>query len=233
MVLKMPLENVRIHDLPLEERPRERLIKRGPEHLGTGELLAIILRTGTKNENAVELANRLLKNYGLKGLSTADYQELRAVPGIKEAKACQLQACFELARRLEAYTAEPRPRIKSSKDVYNLLAPKMRDLKKERFIALYLNTKNALLRSETVSLGSLNGSFIHPREVFKTAILESAASVIIAHNHPSGDPNPSKEDEEVTQRLIKAGRLMGIKLLDHIIIGNKGFHSLLSKAPSP
>ncbi len=229
----MALENVRIHDLPLEERPRERLISIGQEHLSTGELLAIILRTGTKNENAIELARRLMKSYDLRGLSAAGYQELLRIPGIKEAKACQLLACFELARRLEAYTAEARTRIRSSKDVYNLLAPKMRDLKKERFIALYLNTKNVLLRSETVSIGSLNGSFIHPREVFKTAILESAASVIIAHNHPSGDPMPSKEDEEVTQRLIEAGKLMGIKLLDHVIIGEGGFHSLLSKASSP
>lgn len=226
----MPLDNVRIQDLPLHERPRERLISNGPEHLSTGELLAIILRTGTKKENAVELANRVLKNHDLKGLSTADYQELLSIPGIKMAKACQLLACFEVARRLEAYTAEPRPQIMNSKDVYRLVAPKMRDLKKERFVALYLSTKNALLRMETVSVGSLNGSFIHPREVFKTAILESAASVIIAHNHPSGDPRPSREDEEVTQRLLEAGRLMGIKLLDHVIVGEEGFHSLLSNS---
>lgn len=225
----MSPDNVKILDLPQEERPRERLIKSGAEHLSTGELLAIILRTGSKNENAVELANRLLKNYGLKGLSTATLQELKSIPGIKNAKACQLLACFELARRLEAYTSNPKPRIKSSRDVYTLLAPKMRDLKKESFTALYLNTKNALLRMETVSLGSLNGSFIHPREVFKTAVLESAASVIIAHNHPSGDPSPSKEDIEVTQRLIDAGRIMGIELIDHVIIGEEGFESVLSK----
>jgi DNA repair protein RadC len=225
----MSSEGVKILDLPLEDRPRERLIKFGPEHLSTGELLAVILRTGTKNENAVELANRLLKNYGLKGLSTATLQELRAIPGIKDAKACQLLACFELARRLESYTSDPKPRIKSSRDVYALLAPKMRDLKKESFTALYLNTKNALLRMETISLGGLNGSFIHPREVFKTAILESAAGVIIAHNHPSGDPAPSMEDIEVTERLIEAGRIIGIELLDHVIIGAEGFESVLSK----
>lgn len=225
----MNQETVKIHDLPLEDRPRERLMKLGPEHLSTAELIAIILRTGTIGENVSVVAGRLLKKFGLKGLSTASLQELMMVQGIKEVKAGQLLACFELARRLEAYNPEPKPRIRSSRDVYALLAPGMRDLKKEKFTAIYLNTKNAVIRMETVSLGSLNGSLIHPREVFKTAILESAAGVIIAHNHPSGDPTPSLEDLQVTKRLIEAGEIVGIKLIDHVVIGEEGFESILSK----
>lgn len=225
----MNQETVKIVDLPLEDRPRERLVKLGPEHLSTAELVAIILRTGTIGENVSALAGRLLKKFGLKGLSTATLQELMAVQGIKEVKAGQLLACFELARRLEAYNPEPKPRIRSSRDVYALLAPGMRDLKKEKFTALYLNTKNAVIKTETVSLGSLNGSLIHPREVFKTAILETAAGVIIAHNHPSGDPSPSLEDLQVTKRLIEAGNIVGIKLIDHVVIGEGGFESILSK----
>ena len=221
-----PEHGVKILDLPLEDRPRERLIKHGAESLSNAELLAIILRTGTKNENAVNLANRLLKDYNLKQLTQVALPQLRAISGIKEAKACQLLACFELAKRLEAFVEIPKPKIETSKDVYRLLSPKMRNLKKECFIALYLNTKNCLLREEIVSTGSLNANIIHPREVFKSAILESAAALIIAHNHPSGDPTPSKDDLELTERLIKVGRLVGIELLDHLIIGDGRFVSL-------
>jgi DNA repair protein RadC len=229
----MHQETVKILDLPMDERPRERLIRVGPENLSTGELLAVILRVGTKGENVMSLAGKLLKKFGLKGLSTASLRELTAVQGIKEVKAGQLLACFELARRLEAYNPDPKPKIRSSRDVYALLAPGMRDLKKEKFKALFLNTKNAIIKTETVSMGSLNGSLIHPREVFKTAILESAAGVIIVHNHPSGDPTPSPEDFEVTKRLIEAGNIVGIKLVDHVIIGSGGFESIVSKISKP
>lgn len=220
---------VKILDLPEEERPRERLINHGPEYLTNAELLAVILRTGTRNENAINLANRLLKAYNLKQLSQASIPELKTISGIKEAKACQIVSCFELANRLHAFSDNGKPEIQSSEDVHALVSPKLRSLKKECFKVLYLNTKNHLLKEETISIGSLNANIVHPREVFKTAILESAAAVILVHNHPSGDPAPSTDDIDLTKRMIKAGRLIGIEVLDHIIIGDGTFTSLKEK----
>jgi len=217
---------VRIHDLPVEERPRERLIKHGAGSLSNAELLAIILRTGTKSDNVINLSNRILKDYSLSQLSRASVSELSKIHGIKAAKATQIAACFELARRLELYSETVKPKIKSPADAHRIVAPTLRNLKKETFKALYLDTKNQLIREETVSIGSLDASVVHPREVFKTAIQESAAAIILAHNHPSGDPEPSREDIELTRRLREGGSLIGIEVLDHIIVGDGRYTSL-------
>ncbi len=222
----MEVAKVRIHDLPEEERPRERLVRNGSESLSNAELLAIILRTGSREENVVSMCNRILSEYSIKQLSLANIKRLTQIHGIGEAKAAQIAALFELARRLETFVEEPKRKVRSPKDVYTLMYPKMREQKKERFITLYLDTKNQILKEETVSIGSLNASIVHPREVFKSALLESSASVIMIHNHPSGDPSPSREDIMVTEKLVEGGKLLGIDVLDHIIIGDGKYVSL-------
>lgn len=177
----------------------------------------------------MSLAQRLLKYYNLRQLSQLNTSVLRAIYGISDAKACQIAACFEMAKRLASFTEDPCPKIRSSKDVYRLISPRLRDMKKEAFMALYLDTKNHLIREETVSIGSLNVSVVHPREVFRSAVQESAAALILVHNHPSGDPNPSNDDIDITKEMVMAGKLMGIEVLDHIIIGNSSFISLKEK----
>ncbi len=222
----MEVVKVKIHDLPEEERPRERLVRNGPESLSNAELLAIILRTGSRAENVVSMSSRILSEYSIKQLSLANIKRLMQIHGIGEAKASQISAVFELARRLETFVEEPKRKVRSPKDVYTLMYPKMREQKKERFITLYLDTKNQILKEETVSIGSLNASIVHPREVFKSALMESSASVIMIHNHPSGDPSPSREDIMVTEKLVEGGKLLGIDVLDHIIIGDGRYVSL-------
>ncbi|AKB28540.1 DNA repair protein RadC [Methanosarcina siciliae T4/M] len=222
----MEVSKVRIHDLPEEERPRERLIRNGPESLSNAELLGIILRTGSREENVISLCSRILKEYNIKQLSLANVSRLTQVHGVGKAKAAQIAAVFELARRLEIFVEEPKRKICSPKDVYSLMYPRMREQKKEKFITLYLDTKNQILKEEVVSIGSLNASIVHPREVFKSALLESSASVIMVHNHPSGDPSPSREDIMVTEKLVEGGKLLGIDILDHIIIGDGRYVSL-------
>jgi len=222
----MEINKVRIQDIPEEERPRERLIRNGPESLSNAELLGIILRTGSKEENVVNLCSRILSEYSIKQLSLANVSRLMQVHGVGKAKAAQIAAVFELARRLETFVEEPKRKICSPKDVYALMYPKMREQKKEKFITLYLDTKNQILKEEVVSIGSLNASIVHPREVFKSALMESSASVIMVHNHPSGDPSPSREDIMVTEKMVEGGKLLGIDVLDHIIIGDGRYVSL-------
>jgi DNA repair protein RadC len=217
---------VRIQDIPEAERPVERLIRNGPDSLSNAELLGIILRTGTKEENVVNLCSRILSEYSIKQLSLANISRLMEIHGIGKVKAAQITAVFELSRRLETFVEEPKKKISSPKDVYNLIYPKMREQKKEKFIMLYLDTKNQILKEEVVSIGSLNSSIVHPREVFKSALMESSASVIMIHNHPSGDPSPSKEDVMVTEKMVEGGKLLGIDVLDHIIIGDGRYVSL-------
>jgi DNA repair protein RadC len=218
--------HIRIQDLQPQERPRERLLKNGPTALSDSELLAIILRTGTRGENVLNLCSRILSTYNIQQLSRASPTKLQEIRGVGAAKAAEMAAMFELARRLETFTEEERPRISSPEAAYRFLYPKLREQKKESFIALHLDTKNQLLREETVSVGSLNANIVHPREVFKTAIQESAAAIIVAHNHPSGDPSPSQNDIDITRKLVETGRVMGIELYDHIIVGNGRFLSL-------
>ncbi|MCL7415464.1 MAG: DNA repair protein RadC [ANME-2 cluster archaeon] len=218
--------HIRIQDIQPKDRPRERLLKKGPSALSDSELLAIILRTGTRGENVLNLCSRILSTYNIQQLSCASPTKLQEIHGIGTAKAAEMTAMFELARRLETFTEEEKPRISSPEAAYRFLYPKLREQKKESFIALHLDTKNKLLREETVSVGSLNANIVHPREVFKTAIQESAAAIIVAHNHPSGDPTPSQNDIDITRKLVETGRVMGIELYDHIIIGNGRFLSL-------
>lgn len=215
-----------IREMPEDERPRERLLKYGPEALSNAELLAIILRTGTQKENIINLCSRIFSEYNLKQLSQANVSKLMEIHGIGTAKAAQIAAVFELARKLEGFTDEPKRKIRSPADVYSILYPKMREQKREKLVALLLDTKNQVLREEVISIGSLNANIVHPREVFKAALLESCASVILSHNHPSGDPTPSREDIAVTEKLVEGGKLLGIDVLDHVVIGDGRYVSL-------
>jgi DNA repair protein RadC len=219
--------HVRIREIPSDERPRERLIQYGADVLSTAELLAILLRTGTEQRSAVGLAEHLLATFGsLRGVAHATIEEMAQVHGIGPAKAAQIKAAIEFGRRLVAAAPEERTKIRSPQDVYNLLGPSLREEKREHFIALLLDTKGGVLRTRTVSVGDLSSSLVHPREVFVEAVRHSAASLIVAHNHPSGDPTPSPEDAQVTRRLNEAGQLLGIDLLDHVVLGDNRWVSL-------
>lgn len=222
-----PVEyHVTIKELPPQMRPRERLMQEGAGILSDSELLAILLRTGTRSTTAVDLASYILAKFGgLRALVDASVEELSAVKGVGPAKAVQVKAALELAKRLATASAEKRPLVKSPEDVAGLAMEKLRHLDREHFMALLLNTRHEVLYQETVAIGTLNSSTVHPRELFKSAIKRSAAALILLHNHPSGDPTPSKEDIEVTRRLEKAGRLIGIEVLDHVIIGDNRYTS--------
>ncbi len=217
---------LKIKDFPLEERPRERLIKIGPKSLSNAELLAIILRTGNKKENVLELSRRLMNNYSFKTLSRVRIANLKRNLGIGEAKACQIIACFELGRRMSCIKNRKSKTINSGKDIAKLLMPELSNLKKEHFIGIFLNSRKKILKKETIFIGSLDSSIIHPREIFKIALVESAAAVVLVHNHPSGDPTPSEEDIEITNQIVKAGEVLGITVLDHIIIADNKYLSL-------
>ncbi|UOQ46443.1 DNA repair protein RadC [Halobacillus salinarum] len=219
-----------IKDVPKEERPRERLIELGPSHLSNQELLAILLGSGTKFESVVDLSKRLLVHFeGLLLLKDASVEELRAIRGIGLAKAVLLIAAIELGKRMQQMKPVERYMIRSPEDGADFVMEEMRDLKQEHFICLFLNTKNQVLHRQTIFIGSLNASIVHPREVFKEAVKRSAASIICAHNHPSGDPTPSQEDIHVTRRLQECGKMIGIELLDHLVIGDRKFISLKEK----
>lgn len=218
---------VLIRDLPQEERPRERLERLGSSALDIPSLIAILLRTGNARTSAIQLAHLLFARFGsLKALAGASIEELSAVSGVGLAKACQLKAAFELGKRLATSVDAPRPVISSPQDAANLLMEEMRHLREEHFRALLLDTRHQVMRQQEISVGSLNASLVHPREVFRAAIAASASALVLAHNHPSGDPAPSKEDLALTQRLAQAGELMGIPVLDHLIIGDNRFVSL-------
>lgn len=214
-----------IKEMPLSERPREKMIRLGAEKLSNAELIGVILGTGTRNESAVILAQKLLnKMDGIVNLSQMDIGELTKVSGIGLAKACQIKACFQLYTRISIEDTF-KSGIKTPIDAVSILEGQLRFKKKEHFVTLLLDTKNQVIACETISIGSLNSSIVHPREVFKTAITKSAASIILAHNHPSGNTEPSNEDIEVTRRLIETGDIIGIKVLDHIIIGDGRYMS--------
>lgn len=223
-----PLEyRIRMKELPQDMRPRERLLREGPEALTTTELLAVLLRTGTNTMSALDLAGVLLaKRGGLPGLTGSSPEELSSIKGVGPAKAAEIKAAMELGRRLSAMVSRPRDIIKSPVDVHNLLKDRLRHCDREYFQAVFLNTKHHVITVETVSVGSLNSSLVHPRELFRNSIKRSAAALIIVHNHPSGDPTPSTEDIEITRRLVEVGSIIGIQILDHIIIGEDCFVSL-------
>ncbi len=220
-------EKPTIKELPEDLRPRERLVKEGAGSLSDAELLAILLRTGSKEFTALDLAAVVITKFkNLRHLVDASVEELAEIKGVGLAKACQVKAALELARRLARFTESPRPLIKSPGDAAALVMEEMRRLDREHFRVLLLNTKNRVLGVDEVSVGTLNYSAVHPREIFRRAIKRSAASVILVHNHPSGDPAPSREDIEITERLVEAGKIIGIQVLDHIIVGEKRFVSL-------
>ncbi|MDQ0342367.1 DNA repair protein RadC [Lederbergia wuyishanensis] len=226
----MKTETLMIRDFPVDQRPRERLINNGPESLSNHELLAILLRTGTKAESVIQLANRLLTQFGgLMWLRDAALEEMTNLKGIGQAKAVQIVAAVELGRRISNLKYDERYVIRSPEDGANYVMNDMRFLTQEHFVALYLNTKNQVIHRQTIFIGSLNASIVHPREVFKEAIRRSAASIICLHNHPSGDPAPSREDIDVTKRLVECGKMIGIELLDHLIIGDKKYVSMKEK----
>jgi DNA repair protein RadC len=220
-----------VHDLPLSERPRERLFKLGSEALSAQEILALILGRGIKGESVMLTSQKLLSRFGnLKGVADASVEELTQTKGIGPAKAAQIKAALELSKRLETDVGEkPQPVLKSPEDVAALMRGKLKGKKKEHFWVLCLDTRNRLINYKPVSIGSLDTSIVHPREVFKEAVSSSAASVIFVHNHPSGDPEPSKEDIELTKRLVKAGEIIGIDVLDHIVVCDKNYLSLKAK----
>lgn len=210
-------------------RPREKLVIHGEKNLTDSELLAVILGMGTRNISAIDLANSLLVSYGsLRHLKEASLEELKSHKGIGLAKAVSIKAAAELGRRI-ALDIQHRTTIKSPEDVKNMVMEEMRYFDREHFRVLYLDRKAGLVTMEDISIGGLHSSIVHPREVFKTAIKRSAASIILVHNHPSGDPTPSREDIEVTRRLIEVGKIMGIEVLDHIIVGDNTYCSLKAK----
>jgi DNA repair protein RadC len=219
----------RIKDWPEDERPRERLIQYGEGALSDAQLLAILLRTGDRGSGttAVDLARRLLVLFDedLDAISMATVAELCQARGIGMAKACEIKAAFEIGRRVQARRSGPLKQFRSSKDVATYYMPLLADKKREQFQVVLLDRKNRLMRAVMISQGSLTASVVHPREVFNPAIRDSAAAVIFVHNHPSGDPQPSQEDRILTKRLVEAGRLLGIQVLDHIIVGREAYMS--------
>ena len=223
-------ESVRIKDLPSDERPRERLMQLGAEALSNRELLAVLLRTGTRCHSALDVADRLLADFqSIRSLAEASVEELCVVPGIGNSKAVHLLAAFELAKRLQHHRTDVLDVIQNPGDAADLVMEDMRRLDREHFVVLMLNTKHHVMARKVVSIGHLNGSLVHPRELFKEVIRRSSAAVILVHNHPSGDPTPSEEDLAVTRRLVEAGNLLGISVLDHVIVGEKRYVSLREK----
>lgn len=221
------MSKTKIKDWPLGERPRERLLTDGPSALSDAHLLAVILRTGGGDKDVIGLAMHLIETFGgLREIDRASIPSLRAIGGIGTSKAAQLKAAFELGKRMMRETSEQNPLFPSSGDVYAYMAPYFKNLKTEHFVALLLDTKNRLIRQVRVSEGTLSNSPIHPRECYREAIRESAASVIFVHNHPSGDPEPSSDDIAVTGRLRTAGDVVGIRLLDHVVVGEGRYVSL-------
>lgn len=217
----------RLKDLPLDLKPRERLHQLGPEALSNKEILAILLRIGSKGENVLELAERILAEAGgLTGLARLSVHELKQVHGIGPAKSAQVKAALELGRRSVSSDPATRPVINSPADVADLVMEEMRSLDREHFRIIHLSTRNNVLGISPISVGSLNSSIVHPRECFKEAIRRNANTIILLHNHPSGDPAPSVEDLDITRRLSEGGRILGIDVLDHVIIGDKRYVSL-------
>jgi len=211
--------------MPAHERPREKIIERGPAGLKDKELLAIILRTGQAGKNVVELAAEILRKWPMKKLLAMKYEDMIRIRGIDSGKACALMAAFELVKRALEVEDNNLPTINSAKDAVAQLQ-ELRTAKKEHFVVLYLNARNQLIHKETISIGTLNANLVHPREVFKPAIEHLAASIIVAHNHPSGGSEPSAADLELTKRLQEAGKLIGIEVADHLVITNKDFRSI-------
>jgi DNA repair protein RadC len=219
--------HVTIKELPSSERPRERLLNYGAEALSNGELLAIVLRTGNVEENVVHLSQRLLRDFqGLGGLARADAMELTVAKGVGPVKVAQIKAALELGKRLLVEAPEERPQVRSQADAANLMMPVMSLLEQEELYVLLLDTKNRVKDAEQVYKGSLDTTHIRVGELFRRAIRANCKSVIVVHNHPSGDPTPSPEDVNVTKLIVEAGKLLDVEVLDHLVIGGQRFVSL-------
>ncbi len=224
--IQRPQYQLRISDLPRSERPRERLLREGARALSSAELLAIILRTGVRGQNVLQIAQSLLGKYdGLRGLAAASPDELAKEHSLGPAKVAQLQAALELGRRLLVSSPDDRPQVRSPEDVYTLLMD-MGNLSQEELRTLLLDSKNRVIRIRTIYVGSVNASVFRTGELFREAVRSSCASIIVAHNHPSGDPSPSPEDVAVTRQIVEAGKLLNIDVLDHLIIGQRRYVSL-------
>ena len=219
---------MKIKEMPLQNRPRERFLKYGAEVLSDAELFAIFLRTGTVGENVTDMSNRLIAEYGLDKLFDCSLKELQRIKGIGPGKAMQVLAMSELGKRYKD-SQRPVKKINCAEDVFNLFHERLKDKKEEHFYILMLNAQNNVIGEERISIGILDASIVHPREVFKPAIRNSASKIILVHNHPSGDPEPSAEDKEITRRLIEAGEGLGIKVVDGVIIGKEKWESLKGK----
>ncbi len=215
------MQRLRISDRGADDRPRERLIHLGPSALTTVELVAIVLGTGTRRDDALSLADKVMTGAGgrLRRLARQPLSAIGKIPGVGPAKAARIMAAIDLARRMAAEGNEDRPEIRAPVDVFRWCGPRMRDLAVEEFHVLTLNVQNRVTRQILITRGILNGSLVHPREVFREAITESAAGIIVVHNHPSGDPEPSGEDRAVTMQLAEAGRLLDVPVVDHVIVG--------------
>ena len=219
---------MKMNQLPAGEKPREKLLRDGPEGLSTVEVLAVILGTGTRSKSVMDLAGEVLAMdaRGLRYLAECSPEDLQKVSGMGEAKVCVLMAALELGKRLSCLPAEERVRIKCPDDIAHLFLERLRYEKKEHFKCLLINSRGEILEENEVSIGDLNSSASHPREVFSPAVKRSAGSVAFVHNHPSGDPNPSDADIDSTRRLVEAGNLLGIPVIDHIIIGDGTYVSM-------
>ena len=213
-------ENIRIKDLPDSERPRERLVLQGAEALKNSELIAILLRTGMKGISAIQMADQLLQKFStLNNLARASLEDLQSIKGVGRDKAIALKSAFTLARRMAAELHYDSPALNTPDSVAGILREEYRSASVEHFKVILLNTRHKLIRIEHVSHGTLDTILVHPREVFKAAISAGAAAIILAHNHPSGDPTPSDADVRITRDLIRAGQLLKIEVLDHVILG--------------
>ncbi|MEB8008198.1 DNA repair protein RadC [Staphylococcus pseudoxylosus] len=219
---------MKIKELANNQKPRERLLNNGPAHLSDGELLAILINTGRKGFSSLDIANELLKSVeSLKQLKALSINDLNKVKGIGLYKALILKAAFELEERMHSGSLDEKIQITSPQDVANFMMGKMEHLTQEKFIVLFLNSKNVVIKQKTIFIGTLNSSIVHPREIFSEAIKCASNAIVVLHNHPSGDTTPSKEDISATNRLRECGEILGIDLLDHIIIGDHTYMSMV------
>lgn len=226
------IEGYRIKDIEESQRPRERLEKQGAGVLNDSELLAILLRVGMRGSSAVQIGQKLLFHFGgLSGIQKATFTELCDIDGVGQAKAAQIKAAIELGLRISRYTPEERPLITSPQDVANLVQYKMAGLEQEELWVILLDSRNHHMRTEQLYRGSLNSSSVRPAEIYKSGIRHNAASLIIVHNHPSGDPSPSPEDIHLTRMLVETGQMLEMPILDHIVVGTKGVTSIKSIHP--
>ena len=215
---------MKIKDLPEQNRPRERFLEKGPEALSDAELFAILLRTGTIGENVIDMSNRLINEYGLDKLFDCSLKELQGINGIGPSKAMQILTIAEIQKRI-SQSKKPVKKISCAEGVFKLFQDRLKDKNEEHFYVLMLNNQNNIIAEQEVSKGILDASIIHPREVFKPAIKNSASKIILVHNHPSGNPEPSGEDLDITEKLTEAGNQIGINILDHVIIGKEKYYS--------